>query len=330
MTLKSMRVVIAKSAGGPEVLQVEESAIPEPASNQVLIEVHAAGINRADLMQRSGDYPPPKDASPVLGLEVAGVIVQSPRQSQWRTGDRVCALVHGGGYAEYCVADSGACLAIPDAIEFNEAAGIPETFFTVWSNVFELGRLVEGERFFVHGGTSGIGTIAIQLAKAFGAEVYATAGTDAKCEACRNLGAKQAFNYKEVDFVAALKTATDGHGVDVILDMIGGAYTERNIECLAMDGRIVQIATQDNPLVQLNLLKLMRKRGVLTGSMLRPRSDADKSRIASELREKVWPMLENGTVNVVVDRVFPIDNVQDAHRYMDAGTHIGKVVLAMK
>jgi len=311
-----VRYIQCDGTGGPEVLQIAESPRPEPGDGQVLIRVEAAGVNRPDLVQRQGKYPPPPGASPVLGLEVAGTIVAS--------GARVCALTPGGGYAEYCVAPESHCLPVPVGLSMEEAAGIPETFFTVWANVFQIGALKAGDRFLVHGGTSGIGTTAIQLAKAFGATVYATAGSDEKCRACERVGADRAINYKAQDFASELRNS-----VDVILDMVGGDYTARNIDCLAARGRLVQIAVQQGMEATVNLSKIMQKRITLTGSTMRPRTVEDKAQIARELREQVWPLLESGRVKVLVDRVFPLEQTAEAHRYLESGAHIGKVILKL-
>jgi len=295
-------------------MRVAEAPPPEPAEGQVVIRVEAVGVNRPDLMQRQGKYPPPPGASPVLGLEVAGTVVGS--------GARVCALTPGGGYAEYCVAPESHCLPLPAGLSMEEAAGIPETFFTVWANVFQIGALKAGDRFLVHGGASGIGTTAIQLARAFGATVYATAGTDEKCGACERLGVERAINYREQDFAKELRGE-----IDVILDMVGGSYTARNIDCLAPRGRLVQIAVQQGMEATVNLAKIMQKRITLTGSTMRPRTVEDKAQIARELRERVWPLLESRRVRVLVDRVFPLGEVVQAHRYLESGAHIGKVIL---
>lgn len=311
-----MRYVECEGAGGPEILRMAEAPLPEPGTGQVLIQVQAAGVNRPDIAQRQGKYPPPPGASPVLGLEVAGTVVGS--------GERVCALVPGGGYAEYCVTSEGHCLPVPDGWSMEEAAGIPETFFTVWANVFQIGALKAGDRFLVHGGASGIGTTAIQLAHAFGATVYATAGSKEKCDACVRLGAERAINYREQDFAKELRG-----GVDLILDMVGGSYAGRNIECLAPGGRLVQIAVQQGAEATVNLAKIMQKRITVTGSTMRPRSVEDKAQIARELRQRVWPLLESGRVKVLVDRVFPLEQAAEAHRYLEAGEHIGKVILKM-
>ena len=309
-----MRYVECGGAGGPEVLRIAEAPRPEPGTGEVLIQVQAAGVNRPDIAQRQGKYPPPAGASPILGLEVAGTVVG--------TGKRVCALVPGGGYAEYCVTPESHCLPVPQGLAMEEAAGIPETFFTVWANVFQIGALKAGDRFLVHGGSSGIGTTAIQLAHAFGAAVYATAGSKEKCDACVRLGAERAINYREQDFAKELRGA-----VDLILDMVGGSYAARNIECLAPGGRLVQIAVQQGAEATVNLAKIMQKRITVTGSTMRPRSVEDKAQIARQLREQVWPLLESGRVKVLVDRVFPLEQAAEAHRYLEAGEHIGKVIL---
>ncbi|MDR3606801.1 MAG: NAD(P)H-quinone oxidoreductase [Oligoflexia bacterium] len=323
-----MKFIECTAPGGPENLKIAEGPRPTPAADQVLIKVHAAGVNRPDLAQRAGHYPPPPGASPILGLEVSGVIEEAGEGSRWQVGDAVCALTPGGGYAEYCIAPAAHCLPIPSGYSFVEAAGIPETYFTVWANVFMLGRLQPGEKLLIHGGSSGIGTTAIQLARAFGAEVFATAGTDEKCQACEKLGA-HAINYKKDDFVTAIKVATNSSGVNVILDMVGGDYTPRNIECLAPLGRLVQIATLHGGPVSFDLRKVMQKRLLITGSTLRPRSVAEKADIAQALLKNVWPLLENGKVKVIMDRVFRFEEAADAHRYLDAGENIGKITLSV-
>lgn len=325
MSSSEMRYVNFPQPGSPDVLELKRGPIPSPKDGEVLIRVEAAGVNRPDLAQRQGKYPPPPDASPVLGLEVAGTVVKA--SGPWREGDRVCALVHGGGYAEYCVASAAHCLPIPAGISIEEAAGFCETYFTVWANVFQIGRLQAGMSFLVHGGSSGIGTTAIQLAKAFGARVFATAGSAEKCAACTELGADAAINYKEQDFVTEVARLTGGAGVNLVLDMVAGSYTARNLDCLAKDGRIVQIAVQQGAEVTLNMAKVMQKRAWITGSTLRPRTVGEKAAIALGLREKVLPLWEQGKVRVVIDRVFPFDQVKEAHRYLEAGQHVGKVIL---
>jgi len=320
-----MRFVEVSQPGAAEVIRVAEGPSPAPGEGEVLIRVAAAGVNRPDLLQRQGKYPPPPGASPVMGLEVAGTIESVGAGAGWKAGDRVCALVPGGGYAEYCAAPGMQCLPIPKGLSMEEAAGIPETFFTVWANVFQIGGLKQGERILIHGGASGIGTTAIQLAREFGATVFVTAGTDEKCEACRRLGAA-AINYLKQDFAQEVRALT-AHGVDMVLDMVGGPYAARNIECLAMRGRLVQIAVQQGAEATVNLAKIMQKRLTVTGSTMRPRTVADKGQIASELKERIWPLLEAGRVKTIVDRVFPLGEVVEAHRYLEAGQHVGKVIL---
>lgn len=317
-----MRCVQLSEFGGPEVLRVGEEPAPVPRTGEVLIEVHAAGVNRPDLAQRAGKYPPPPDASPRLGLEVAGVVVGE--------GRAVCALVHGGGYAEYCVAPASHCLPIPEGWSMAEAAGIPETFFTVWANVFDIGRLQAGETLLVHGGASGIGTTAIQMARAFGASVIVTAGSDAKCAACLELGANHAINYRTAAFEEGVKRLTEGRGVDVVLDIIGASYAARNLACLAMDGRLVQVGLQQGAQATVNIQKIMHRRLVWTGSTMRPRTVAEKAAIARSLRESVWPLLPQKKIRAIIDRVFPLDEVRHAHEYLERGEHFGKVILQLR
>jgi putative PIG3 family NAD(P)H quinone oxidoreductase len=296
----------------------------------MLVKVAAAGVNRPDVQQRLGAYPPPPGASPLPGLEVAGTVVAlGPGVGRWKVGDAVCALVNGGGYAEYCIVEEPQALPIPGGLDMVQAAAIPETFFTVWGNVFERGRLAAGEWFLVHGGTSGIGTTAIQLAKAFGAKVIATAGSADKCEACVKLGADRAVNYKTEDFVKACREATGGRGVDVILDMVAGSYTDRNIMAAAEEGRIVQIAVLGGAEVTFNISRVMVKRLTITGSTLRPRTREFKGALARALEAKVWPLLASGKVRVVMDSTFPLARAADAHRRLEEGAHIGKVVLVV-
>jgi NADPH:quinone reductase len=316
--------------GGPEVLVPMERPKPELAPGEVLIKVEAAGVNWPDVMQRMGQYPPPPGAPDIPGLEAAGVIVKVAHGvREWRLGDRVCALVAGGGYSEFCVAPAPQCLPVPRGLDFVQAAAIPETFFTVWTNVFERGRLRPGESILVHGGSSGIGTTAIQLAHARGSQVFATAGSAEKCAACERLGAERAINYRESDFVAAIKDATNGRGVDLILDIVGGDYLPRNIEALALDGRLVQVGLLGGYKAQLNLIALMQRRVTLTGSTLRARSVAEKGAIAAALRQHVWPLLESGAVKPVIHATFPLRSAVDAHRVMDSRAHIGKLVLVV-
>ena len=320
--------------GGPEVLKFVEGEVPRPGPGEVLIRVAAAGVNRPDLLQRQGAYAPPPGASPIPGLELSGTIeaLGAPGNSataRFRVGDQVCALLAGGGYAEYCVAPAEQCLPVPKGVSLIEAAGIPETFFTVWANVFMRGKLMRGERFLVHGGTSGIGTTAIQLANQMGAKVFATAGSEAKVKACLGLGAEVAINYKTQDFVDGIKKTTDGKGVDVILDMVGGPYFEKNLECLAQEGRLVQIAFLQGMQVPLNLRTIMNKGLSLTGSTLRPRSVAQKGVIAEALYKNVWPLFEAGRIRVLVDKTFHFAEASKAHAYLEAGEHIGKVILTV-
>lgn len=325
-----MDAVEIREAGGPDVLQPCQRPIPEITPQEVLIKVEAAGVNRPDVLQRKGAYPPPKGASELPGLEVAGTIVATGSETwDYRRGDRVVALTNGGGYAQYVAVDEGSVLPVPDGLDMVQAAGLPETFFTVWHNVFERGRLASGETFLVHGGTSGIGTTAIQLAKVFGATVITTAGSDNKCDACRLLGADRAVNYRTADFVEAAKELTDGRGVDLILDMVGGDYVNRNYRASAMDGRIVQIAFLAGSNVEADLSLLMGKRLHHTGSTLRARDTAFKAAIARQLREKVWPLIAEGRVKPLIDTVYPLKDAAQAHERMEASEHIGKIVLAV-
>jgi putative PIG3 family NAD(P)H quinone oxidoreductase len=304
--------------------------MPAPGAGEVLIKVTAAGVNRPDVLQRLGKYPPPPGASDIPGLEVAGHIAErGAGVVEWQTGDAVCALLSGGGYAEFCVAPQVQCLRPPAGLSLREAAGLPETFFTVWTNVFERGRLQKGETILIHGGSSGIGTTAIQLAHAFGARVLATAGSVEKCAACRQLGAEVAVNYRAADFVVLLKDATAGRGVDVILDMVGGDYVARNLDLLATEGRLVQIAFLKSSKVELDLMQVMRRRLTITGSTLRPRSPEEKGQIARALEQHVWPLIDAGRVKPVIHAQFPLDRAADAHRMMEAGDHIGKIILTV-
>jgi len=323
-----MHHIAMEAPGGPEVLVLATGPVPRPATGEVLIRVAAAGINRPDILQRTGNYPPPPGASPILGLEVSGTVAALGAEvAGWHEGDAVCALVAGGGYAEYCVAPAPQCLPVPKGVALVDAAGLPETFFTVWTNVFDRGRLAAGESFLVHGGSSGIGTTAIQLARAFGARVFATAGSPEKCAVCRDLGAERAIDYRQEDFVAVLKEATQGRGVDVILDMVGGPYVEKNLRSLALEGRLVQIAFLQGSKVTLDLAHLMMRRQTITGSTLRPRPVAEKAAIARNLRDKVWPLIEAGKVRPVIDRTFPLAEAAAAHRLMESSAHIGKILL---
>lgn len=328
MSAETMRHIDHRPGGGPECLRMAEGPVPEPGPHDVLVRVAYAGINRPDVFQRSGSYPPPPDASPLLGLEISGEIVALGADvSGWKVGDQVCALTPGGGYAEYCVAPAEHCLPVPAGLSLLEAAALPETYFTVWSNVFERGALQPGEAFLVHGGSSGIGLTAIQLAKQFGATVYTTVGSSEKADACRRAGADRVINYHEEDFVEVLKQATDGNGVNVILDMVGGDYIPRNIKSLAVEGRLVQIAFLKGSRVELDTAPIMRKRLTFTGSTLRPRSRAEKADIAKALQDKVWPLLDQGLCHPVIHATFPLAEAAEAHRLMESSKHIGKIML---
>ena len=326
-----MRAIEISSFGAPEVLRPTERPLPVAGAGEVLIRVRASGVNRPDVLQRSGAYPPPPGASDLPGLEVAGVIesgdAAAMAEAGLALGDRVCALVAGGGYAEYCVAPVGQCLPVPDGFDDVQAASLPETFFTVWSNVFDRGRLQPGETLLIQGGTSGIGVTAIQLAKAVGATVMATAGSDAKCAACLALGADHAINYRTQDFSAVAKELTGGQGVDVILDMVAGDYVAREVECLAEDGRLVIIAVQGGVKAELSAGLVLRRRLVITGSTLRPRPVAFKSAIARSLHDKVWPLLQQGGVKPVIHSTFDASRAAEAHALMETNQHIGKIVL---
>jgi NADPH2:quinone reductase len=326
----AMRYVAMGEPGGPETLRIASGHVPRPGPQDVLVRVAAAGINRPDLLQRQGRYAPPPGASPILGLEIAGTVVAAgERAGRWRIGDRVCALLAGGGYAEYSVAPAVQCLPIPWSLTLIEAAGIPETYFTVWTNLFQRVRLTAGEAVLIHGGTSGIGTTAIQLARAFGARVFATAGTPAKCEVCRALGAELAIDYRTEDFVTAVRAATGGRGVNVVLDMVGGSYVARNIAALATEGRLVQIAFMQGSRVEADLQAVMVKRLTITGSTLRPRTPAQKGAIARELETMVWPLLAAGIVRPIISQTFPLDQAADAHRTLEGSAHVGKLILTM-
>jgi NADPH:quinone reductase len=327
---ESMTVIEIARPGDPDVLSPARRPLPKPNHEEVLIKVSAAGVNRPDVMQRKGLYPPPPGASDIPGLEIAGTIVDLGNNVEnLSVGDEVCVLVTGGGYAEYCVAPAALCLPIPRGLTNIQAAALPESFFTVWTNVFERGGLTQGERFLVHGGTSGIGTTAIQMATAFGAIALATAGSEEKCEFCRKLGAQVAINYTEQDFVEVVKSATGNAGVNLILDIVGGDYLNRNLSCLAPDGRLVQIALQKGPKTVINLLPIMLKRLTLTGSTLRPRSVAEKALLAESLRTKVWPMLEAGTLRPIIHGTFHLNEASLAHELMESSAHIGKIVLTV-
>ena len=327
---QTMTAIEIRGKGGPEVLVPASLPVPQPGPGQILIEVAAAGVNRPDVLQRQGSYPPPPGHSPLPGLEAAGVVAAvGPGVARWKIGDGVTALLNGGGYAQYAIAEETAALPIPAGMDAVQAAAVPETFFTVWHNVFERGGLKAGDWFMVHGGSSGIGTTAIQLAAAFGAKVITTAGSAEKCQACLDLGAARAVNYRSEDFVAAAKEATGGKGVNVTLDMVGGPYTEKNIVAAAEDGRIVQIASLQGAEVSFNIARLMMKRVVLTGSTLRARPRDVKGAIARALEANVWPLLAAGKVKVVLDETFTLTAAADAHRRMETSGHIGKIVLTV-
>jgi putative PIG3 family NAD(P)H quinone oxidoreductase len=325
---ETMTAIVIEAPGGPEVLKPATLPVPSPRVGEILIRVEAAGVNRPDVLQRRGMYNPPPGASPLPGLEVAGIVAAlGPDVAGWNVGDPVCALVAGGGYAEYCVAPAPQCLPVPKGLSAAEAAGLPETFFTVWTNVVDRGRLQAGERFLVHGGSSGIGTTAIQLAKARGATVFATAGSAEKCQACLDLGADVAIDYREQDFLAVVKEKTGGRGVDLILDMVGGDYVARNIDALAVDGRQVSIAFLKGSKVEIDLQKVMAKRLTLTGSTLRPRSVAEKGAIAEALKAEAWPLIEAGRIRPVIHATFPLARASEAHALMESSAHVGKIVL---
>ena len=328
MTVPALMMAIEIAApGGPDVLRPVSRPVPIPSPGEVLVEVQASGVNRPDVMQRLGKYPPPPGASEIPGLEIAGTIVSAPSSGRWRAGDRVCALVSGGGYAEYCVAPEGQCLPVPEGLDATSAAALPETFFTVWTNLFQRGGLRAGERALIHGGTSGIGTTAIQLARAFDAVVYATAGTDAKCEACRRLGATVAINYRTEDFVEVLQRETAGAGVDVILDIVGGDYFPKNLDVLGLNGRLVQVGLLAGARTEIDLRKLLQRRLTITGSTLRARSVEEKSALARDVEAHVWPLLADGRVRPVIDSTFPLTDAPLAHRRMESSEHVGKIVL---
>ncbi len=331
MPVPEMMTVISHVAGGPETLVPAQAPVPTPDASEVLIRVQAVGVNRPDVAQRAGSYPPPPGASPLLGLEAAGeVVAVGAAVTRFKIGDRVCALTNGGAYAEYCVAPATQALPWPKGFDALQAAAVPETYFTVWANLFMMGRLAEGESVLVHGGTSGIGVTALQLAKAFGATAYATAGSDDKTAACLRLGAAAAINYKSVDFLDEIRRLTDKRGVDVVLDMVGAPYFERNLRSLAMDGRLVQIAFLNGSKVEkVDLMPIMTRRLTVTGSTMRPRTAAQKAVIADALYAKVWPLLEAGRCLPVIHSVFPLAEAAAAHRLMESSAHIGKIMLTV-
>jgi len=331
-TFTSMKAIIITQPGGPEVLQIAERPVPEYSGNNVLVKVMAAGVNRPDVYQRKGNYPPPAWASQdIPGLEIAGIIEATGSEgSRWKVGDKVCALLSGGGYAEYVAVPDGQCLPIPGNLNFAEAASLPETFFTVWSNVFDRGQLQPGESLLVHGGTSGIGVAAIQMAKALGSTVYVTAGSDEKCRFCEQLGAAKAINYKTESFKEVLGQLTDGKGVNMILDMIGAEYFADNIQALTNDGRLVQISTMKGKEATVDLSLIMRKRLTITGSTLRNRDTGFKSAIATKLEATIWPLLESAEIKPVIHAILPIEQAARAHELMESSEHIGKIVLSFE
>lgn len=325
-----MRVIEVASPGGPEALVIADRSMPDIGDDELLIKVAAAGLNRADILQRRGHYPPPPGAPTNPGLEVAGVVERVGRSvSDFTIGERVCALLAGGGYSEYVSVNAGQVLAIPGALSMVEAASLPESYFTVWSNVFEFGRLQPGETLLVHGGSSGIGVAAIQLAAARGHTVFTTGGSADKCSFCETLGAKRAINYKNEDFVSVISAETGGKGVNVILDMIGGSYAPRNLQTLATEGRLVMIATQGGVKGEIDVLRVMQQRLVITGSTLRARSSEFKRAMRDAVLKNVWPLIESGRIRPIVDRVFELERASDAHAYMESGAHKGKIVLEL-
>jgi putative PIG3 family NAD(P)H quinone oxidoreductase len=328
---QTMTCIAIKEYGGPEMLQPETRATPQPKAGEILVKVHAAGVNRPDVSQRLGKYPPPPGASDLPGLEIAGeVAAVGEGASRWKVGDKVCALAHGGGYAEYCIVHETHALPIPAGFSMIEAAAVPETFFTVWVNAFMTGRLSAGETALVHGGSSGIGTTAIMLAKAIGAKIIVTAGSDDKCAACEKLGADLAINYRTKDFVAEVKAFTGGKGVNLVLDMVGGPYVQRNMECAGMDARLVQIAYQQGyKIADFDMRPISAKRLVMTGSTLRPRTVEQKAAIADSLRERVWPLLDGGKIRPIIDSTYTLAEASKAHTRMETSAHVGKIVLTV-
>lgn len=325
-----MKYIDHGRGGDADVLRLAERDLPEVGAGEVLIRVAYAGVNRPDVLQRAGSYPPPRGASPHLGLEVAGVVAAVGQGvPEWQKGDRVCALVNGGGYAEYVAAPAGQVLPVPAGLSMAQAAALPETVLTVWANVVERGRLQAGETLLVHGGTSGIGVAAIQIAKALGARVFCTVGTPEKAGAAQKLGADAAIDYRRRDFMVEVSKLTEGRGVDVILDMVGGPYIERNLRSLALEGRLVQIAFMQTAKVEVDWMPLMLRRLAFTGSTLRARSAEEKARLSRAVQDNVWPMVEDGRVQAVIDRVFPLDSAAEAHRRMESSDHVGKILLAV-
>ena len=326
---KLMQAIEISAPGGPEMLRLAERPVPEPGVDEVLIRVAAAGVNRPDILQRMGAYPPPPGASDIPGLEIAGTVVAAGAGADVLIGRRMCALVAGGGYAQYCVAPAGTCLPVPEVLKMTEAAAMPETLFTVWINLFERGFAADGDIVLVHGGTSGIGTMAIKLGRLFGLDVIVTCGSEAKCAAALAIGATHAINYRAQDFVEAVKEMTGGKGVDVVLDMVGGDYVPRNLQCLADDGRHVSIAFQRGPIAEVPIVEIMRRRLTLTGSTLRPRDVRFKTMVADELAKTVWPYVEGNRLKPVIDKLFPLAEAAAAHARMESGEHVGKIVLAL-
>ncbi len=324
---KHMQAIEISAPGGPEVLRLVERAVPTPGPDEVLVRVAAAGVNRPDVLQRMGAYPPPPGASDIPGLEIAGTVVGAGDGASQLIGTRVCALVAGGGYAQYCIAPMGTCLPVPEVLRMTEAAALPETLFTVWVNLFERGFAADGDTVLVHGGTSGIGTMAILLGRLFGLDVIVTCGSDAKCTAAKAIGAAHAINYRAADFVEAVKQITGGKGVDVVLDMVGGDYLPRNLQCMADDGRHVSIAFQRGATAEIPIVEIMRRRLTLTGSTLRPRDVQFKTMVADELAKTVWPYVEGNRLKPVMDKVFPLAEAAAAHARMESGDHVGKIVL---
>ena len=325
-----MQAIEISAPGGPEVLHLVERPVPQPGPDEVLVRVAAAGVNRPDVLQRMGAYPPPPGASDIPGLEIAGTVVAAGPGAEMLIGRRVCALVAGGGYAQYCVAPMGTCLPVPEVLRMTEAAAMPETLFTVWVNLFERGFAADGDTVLVHGGTSGIGTMAILLGRLFGLEVIVTCGSYDKCTAAKAIGAAHAINYRDTDFVEAVKQITGGKGVDVVLDMVGGDYLPRNLACMADDGRHVSIAFQRGATAEVPIMEIMRRRLTLTGSTLRPRDVQFKTMVADELAKTVWPYVEGNRLKPVIDKVFPLAEAAAAHERMESGEHVGKIVLAME
>ena len=326
---KLMQAIEISGPGGPEVLRLAERPVPEPGTDEVLVRVAAAGVNRPDVLQRLGVYPPPPGASDIPGLEIAGTVVAAGEGATHLIGTRVCALVAGGGYAQYCVAPAGTCLPVPEVLKMTQAAAMPETLFTVWINLFERGFAADGDTVLVHGGTSGIGTMAIKLGNLFGLELIVTCGSDDKCAAALAIGARHAINYRNQDFVEVVKQVTGGKGVDVVLDMVGGDYVPRNLQCLADDGRHVSIAFQRGPIAEVPIVEIMRRRLTLTGSTLRPRDVRFKTMVADELAKTVWPYVEGNRLKPVIDQLFPLAEAAAAHARMESGEHVGKIVLTL-